>query len=249
MAQINPTTRPTGQYAGPLYAQLMSRLRERIIAGDWAPGMVLPSESDLARSYGVSVGTARKALEELEGGGWISRKQGRGTFVSDLAKQHNDRLCRFRSIPSGQDPYVGAIASIIDIAVRSASAEETSELDLGPNGKIIAIQRICRRDRNFKVLESIAAPEQLFQGLAQYDQLPINLFALLINDFGVIPQRSRDRVSAALAEQETAQLLGVPVGEPLLHVESLIWDIDGRPIVRLSRWAKLNGASYEVMLS
>ena len=249
MANVSPVARPQGTYAGPLYAQLMNRLRDRIIAGDWSAGMVLPSESDLARSYGVSVGTARKALEELEVGGWISRKQGRGTFVSDLAKQHNDRLCRFRSVSTGQDPYVGAIASVLARETRAATSEEARDLDLGPSGAVIVIRRICRRDRNFKVIEQITTPDHHFPGLGDYDQLPLNLFSLLINDFGVIPQHSRDRVSAELASNEIGEALGVPEGEPILFVESLIWDIENRAIARLERWAKLNGASYEVFLS
>lgn len=251
MAVEQIAAEPTGRrlYAGPLYVQLTHRLRDRIRAGDWSPGMLLPSEADLAREYGVSVGTARKALEGLEIGGWITRKQGRGTFVTDLANQQNQRLSRFRSLSTGQDSFVGAIATVIAQDVDRPTADEAAALNLDLDEKVVRINRICRRDAKFRVLERLIAPLEVFPGLDVTKRLPLNLFSLLINEFGVIPQRSRDRVTARTAHDDVAKHLDLPEGNPVLAVESLIWDIDNRPIAMLERWAKLQEAAYEVTLS
>ncbi len=235
-------------YAGPLYAQLTQRLRERIRAGDWSPGMLLPSEADLAREYGVSVGTARKALEGLEVGGWITRKQGRGTFVTDLANQQNERLCRFRSTATGHDAFVGAIATVTSQVVDVPTPREARDLRLEADDQIVRISRICRRDAKFRVLEKLTAPLDLFPGLDTTKRLPLNIFALFINEFGVIPQRSRDRLTARVASGEQAAQLDVPDGNPILVVESVIWDIEDRPIAILERLAKLQDTAYEVDL-
>ena len=64
----------------PLYLQLRDALAERISSGNWRPGAIIPSESDLAREFGVSPGTMRKALDLLESERVLIRRQGRGTF-------------------------------------------------------------------------------------------------------------------------------------------------------------------------
>jgi DNA-binding transcriptional MocR family regulator len=66
------------------YLRVAAAVRQRIQAGEWKPGKLIPNEGDLAREMGVSSGTTRKALDALEADGLLERKQGRGTFVREL---------------------------------------------------------------------------------------------------------------------------------------------------------------------
>jgi GntR family transcriptional regulator len=52
-----------------------------IESGRLCPGDPLPSESALARRYGVSRGTARHALAELAGAGLVQPVHGKGRYV------------------------------------------------------------------------------------------------------------------------------------------------------------------------
>ena len=70
------------QSKSPLYQQLYQLLRNKILAGEWHPDEMLPSEADLIAQYQVSRATVRQALDELVSDGLIYRKQGRGTFVA-----------------------------------------------------------------------------------------------------------------------------------------------------------------------
>src|SRR3972149_6571308 len=80
----------------PPYLQLRDARAERISAGAWKPGAVIPNESDLAREFGVSAGTMRKALDMMEAERLLTRRQGRGTFVND---QSSDELAaRFSNL-------------------------------------------------------------------------------------------------------------------------------------------------------
>ena len=69
--------------AQPLYAQVRARMMQRLIAGQWRPGEMLPSEFRLADLFGVSQGTVRKALDALAADNVVVRRQGRGTFVAE----------------------------------------------------------------------------------------------------------------------------------------------------------------------
>lgn len=67
------------------YRQIVEGLRESIVAGEYAPGKRLPSESELVRRFGVSRMTVVKAVKELEYQGLVTRRVGSGTYVSPQA--------------------------------------------------------------------------------------------------------------------------------------------------------------------
>ena len=61
---------------------------DEIAAGRLKPTAKIPSERELSDSLGVSRGTVRKALDELERKGLIKRRPGSGTFVTELAPEY-----------------------------------------------------------------------------------------------------------------------------------------------------------------
>ncbi|MBU6402112.1 MAG: GntR family transcriptional regulator, partial [Verrucomicrobia bacterium] len=73
---------------GPLYQQIVDRLKREVSEGRLLPGAALPSFRQLAEDLLVSVITVKRAYEELEREGIIFRRQGLGTFV---AEQGHDR--------------------------------------------------------------------------------------------------------------------------------------------------------------
>ena len=68
-----------------MYLQIMEQVRRRIALGDWHAGQEIPSIRALAAATSVSVITIKRAYLELESGGVIVTRQGRGTFVSENA--------------------------------------------------------------------------------------------------------------------------------------------------------------------
>jgi len=59
---------------------------DKINNGDWKTGDALPPTVTLAENCGISLVTAHKSLQRLVQSGYLKRKSGRGTFVSDLSK-------------------------------------------------------------------------------------------------------------------------------------------------------------------
>lgn len=62
--------------AVPLYQQVMDDLKGEIARGVYASGSRIPSEIELAKSYGVGRVTVRRAIEELSRAGYLNRQQG-----------------------------------------------------------------------------------------------------------------------------------------------------------------------------
>ncbi|WP_328927648.1 GntR family transcriptional regulator [Streptomyces sp. NBC_00190] len=64
------------------YKRIMADLLDRILTGELPAGARLPSEAELSDSYGVSRGTVRRAVHELEAAGHVQARHGVGRFVS-----------------------------------------------------------------------------------------------------------------------------------------------------------------------
>ena len=72
----------------PKYLKISLQIIASIKDGELAPGMQIPSENDIRRSYGVSNTTARKVLQEIELRGLVVRIKGRGTYVRNADNDH-----------------------------------------------------------------------------------------------------------------------------------------------------------------
>lgn len=66
----------------PLYKLIINDILKDIFTGQLRPGDRIPSENELCASYMVSSITAKNALAELSGKGFIVRKKGKGSFVN-----------------------------------------------------------------------------------------------------------------------------------------------------------------------
>jgi len=71
----------------PLYAQIASRLRLAIAAGEIATGVSLPSVRQLAARLRVNPATVVQAYRDLEAEGFVEMRQGAGTYVRDIEAQ------------------------------------------------------------------------------------------------------------------------------------------------------------------
>ncbi|MEU3914443.1 GntR family transcriptional regulator [Streptomyces sp. NPDC029721] len=72
---------PGGTRQAP-YERVMTDLLRQIREGVLPAGSRLPSEAELVAAYGVSRGTVRRAVRELETSGHVQAQQGAGRFVS-----------------------------------------------------------------------------------------------------------------------------------------------------------------------
>src|SRR5688572_24181077 len=144
----------------PIYQQLRDLLAERIAKGEWKPGIIIPNEGDLAREFGVSAGTMRKALSLLENEHLITRRQGRGTFVNDpVAEGVADRFCNIRG--AGGKPVVGRVEAA-EVTQTVASAAEVQRLQLGSGDQVWRIRRVRYDGDSALMYEEASLPVALF---------------------------------------------------------------------------------------
>ena len=91
----------------PKYFAIGQDLVDMIKHGDLLPGMKIPSENEIIKKYGVSNTTARKALQEMDYGGWVVKIKGKGTYVRKRGVVRSvDRILSFTKnmIEAGYTP-------------------------------------------------------------------------------------------------------------------------------------------------
>ena len=67
----------------PIYAQLVERLKAKILAGIYPPGGHLDSVRDLAAAAGVNPNTMQRALAQLETEGLVRTERTAGRYVTE----------------------------------------------------------------------------------------------------------------------------------------------------------------------
>ena len=78
----------------PLYLKIYQSLKQDIENGVYKPGDKIMTEAEMAKEYGVSLITVRKAVGSLMEKGLVVRKQGKGTFVTKPKYSRNMKSSR-----------------------------------------------------------------------------------------------------------------------------------------------------------
>lgn len=68
------------------YTRVKDFLKHGLSVGQWTPGTLMPSESELVAQFGVSRMTVTRAMRELQSEGLVTRSQGLGTYAAHLAQ-------------------------------------------------------------------------------------------------------------------------------------------------------------------
>lgn len=211
----------------PLYRIVRDKLVRRLVDGYWSPGAPLPSEMQLAAELGVSQGTVRKALNEMERENLVVRRQGRGTFVA----RHDEERILFQFFKLTPDTGGRQFPESRVASVRQglANAAERSALNLGQKARVVRIRRLRVMGAKPAIAETIVLPEALFPGLAT-TELPNNLYGLYAMRYGITVARARETLKAVSLGAEDAELLGIAAGIPVLLIDRIALSLEGTPV-------------------
>ena len=209
------------------YAELAADLRARILRGEWEPGQALAAETELARLYGVALGTMRHAIGLLTDQGLLERRHGKGTFVSaGLGGASMLRFFRFRHADSSEPP-VSRILSHKKVPADPAAAKTLGLRDGAP---VLALERLRSVAGQPCLLEYIVLPLPLFAPLAASD--PADWGDLLYPEYqrrcGVVVHSAQDDLSFDTLSASNARRLGLTKGHPCVRVRRRAYDLAGR---------------------
>jgi GntR family transcriptional regulator len=205
---------------------LRSQILEGAYGGLAAPRPALPSESELAAELGVSRNAIREALELLRAEGLITRVQGSGTFVTGAKlRQHLDRLEGLaESLAGHQLPVENEVLSVRE---STATPFVAAKLQLPENAPILFIERLRSVGGLPLSLDTTSLRVGAIPVDAKLDEQDV--FALIEQELGVRLGWAEITVESVSADANTAKLLQIRTGAPLLLLHRLTHLRDGTP--------------------
>lgn len=117
-----------------VYEDVIEQIKNLILEGNLAPGDVLPTERELAQSFGISRGTLREAFRILEREGLIEARPGGGRFLSkalDVAEDRSrilDNIERATIIELLEARELFE-TGIVELAAKRATDEDIAEIE------------------------------------------------------------------------------------------------------------------------
>nr|WP_328590033.1 phosphonate metabolism transcriptional regulator PhnF [Roseibium marinum] len=212
-----------------VWRQIMETLKAEIVSGAFGKGSRLPPESELAARFGVNRHTVRRAIAALTGEGILRADQGRGTFVASAPLSYPiGPRTRFSEIVSGQDRAPDG--RLIGSASEEADALLANRLDVPLGTALLRVETL-----------RVADGVPMIIATGWFDQTRVPNFVTDYADSGSITtalkragitdyRRKETRITAELVEANDARQLGLALGQPVMVMESVNLDMEGRPI-------------------
>lgn len=214
----------------PLFRAVKRALLRAIEAGEVAPGDTVPSEGELAAAFGVSVGTLRRAVDDLVAEHILVRRQGRGTFV---ATHNSDRfLFQFFHVERSDGLREAPEVELVSFERTRLDDDAAAALAARAGEPAIMIENRLRLQGRAVVHDRITVPAALFRGLTEkrLRERSSTIYQLYQAEFGITVVRAQERLRAVGADRAAARVLGVPVGQPVLQVRRVALGLGDQPV-------------------
>lgn len=212
---------------GPLYVQLRNHLESIIGAGYFKAGEQLPSEREIAEFSDVSRITVRKAVQELVAAKLVVQRQGSGTSVAPPVERVEQSLSSLTSFSEDMATRGKEIKStFLEKGIFSPSPKEIMTLGLKPSQMVARIWRLRHADGTPMAIERATLSTEF---LPDPENVSVSLYAHLERS-GNKPSRAIQRISAAIINDEDAELLAVEKGVAGLNIERLSYSKSGQII-------------------
>jgi len=236
-------------------------IRSQIESGELPPGAQLPSERDLASTYGTARNTAREAVRILSDAGLVITDQGRGSFVrpaATLIRLGNDRYSP-KHRQTGLSPFLlecakqGKTGRFEVLGIERVQPPQDVADRLNVSG---SARSVLRRENVFyadddpvhRVTTYIPWSIAEGTGLLQ-DEVP-HQFGIhgVLEERQHVMTRIREEVSTRMPRPDETAALELRPGVPVLDVWHTSIDQDGQPyeLTRFVMRGDMTGLLYDV---
>ena len=226
----------------PLYQQLMTRLKNDIMAGVYPAGARIPSEQLLCDTYSVSRVTVRKAMLDLVQEGLLVRRQGKGTFVAEERIQRDLQQITSFSAACRQMGHK-ATARLISAEMSAATPEDVEKLGVDAESSVVEICRLRLCDDDPVMLEINRFPASYAYLLSENAEG--SLYELLTAR-GVKPATAVHDISLGHATPMVSRHLGCAQGDALLLLDELVLDQHGEPLHLSRQWIRGDKYTFRI---
>jgi len=230
----------------PLYYQLKEIIKQQIEEKIFPIGSAIPTEQELQEKYKVSRSTVRQAINELVNEGFLTKKQGKGTFVSGMGKL-KEELPRLLSFT--EQMLVKRIkpeARVISVQEIFPPKRIIKALRLAEKEKVLRIERLRLADK--KAICILVSYLPLSLGIKIEDDFTGSLYDLLEKKYGFTITKGDEIIEASAASKHEARLLKIKEGSPVLCMSRITYTLDNRALELVEGTYRADRYKYSITL-
>lgn len=212
----------------PIYYQLKQILLRDIREGRYQVGDAIPTEQELIALYRVSRMTVRQAVAELATEGYLIRRKGKGTFVTQRRARVNSVLDMGQVDRTGDAPFR---RKTLRFAQEAAPADVAALLELPAGHPVYLLERLtCFQDGTIRNFSRSVIPAHLFPAMEHHLAEVDGGLHRYFDSHGHPVTRIHQEIQASRADRDTAKVLGLQAGALILLVNNLARDGAGVPV-------------------
>ena len=228
----------------PLYKEVKIRITRSLVAGEWRPGEAIPSESRLAELFNVSIGTVRKAIDELVAERILLRQQGRGTFVATHTEDRT--LFYFFHIVGKDGSRELPVTEMLSFRKGKAGAADEASLKIARGARIFHIQNMLKLAGKPVIIDEMSVSGALFPDLDEniFGKRDGTIYGLYQARYGTNVIRISERLSAATPAPPIAALLHMRATAPALVIRRVAYTYNDIPVEYRVSWVNTENHEY-----
>jgi len=213
------------------YQEVKQKITEDMVRGRYPMGQALPAEKDLSKELDVSIGTLRKAVDELVAEGIVVRRQGRGTYV---AEHDLKRLLYyfFHVVKHDVEKKVYPKVELISLNSAVANKEEAAKLQIKEGSPVWRITNRLSLEGRCVMIDQITLDKKRFKNLTRTDFINRkgSIYQMYQAQYDQTVVRSSERLRAGLAGKQHAEWLGLTPESPVLIIRRVALGLQDDPI-------------------
>jgi len=204
--------------------------RERVLdlMEELEVGRAIPSERQLSGQLGVSRLTVRAALDELVLDGYLERRHGSGTYVTEPKIAQPLSLTSFSDDMRRRGMSPGS--RTLELATTVAGARLAHRLGVSQEARLVRVNRLRLADSKPMAMEVLHVPEVLVPGLTRADFEDHSFYELLRTRYAIVIASGTQTIEPTVTNEEESEVLGVPLHTPAFLFERTTVSESGRTV-------------------
>lgn len=231
----------------PLHYQIADYLEDMLKRGDLLHDKQVPPEEELAAMFGVSRTTIRHSLDHLLKKGLLTRKQGKGTYWTEDAK------CLKREKMAGINKQIFNISEKTTVEVLSKEHEKGTDkvctfLGLPEHTTVIVFRRIRYAGGEPMSYTINFLPEEFGTSIEKRHLQKMTMLETLESIAKIQLGTIEHEVEITRASPDIAKLLGIRVLEPVLTIQTSVYNKEKKPVEIVWTYFVENKYKFRVVL-
>ena len=188
-------------------------------------GDAIPSERQLSADLGVSRLTVRAAMDDLVREGYLQRRRGAGTFVSE------PKIAQELTMTSFTDDMrrrgLRPASRTLDLRVSPAGARLGRLLHVSPSEPVVVASRLRLADGESMAIETVHVAERHVPGISADDLEEQSFYELLRDRYGIVIVGGEQTIEPTVTDEDESAALGVPLHSPAFRFERVTHSKEG----------------------